>query len=27
VEPDGARLAFGDTIEVAGVKLRFGRRA
>ena len=27
VEADGARLAFGDTIEVAGVKLRFGRRA
>lgn len=27
VETDGARLAFGDTIEVAGVKLRFGRRA
>ena len=27
VEADGARLAFGDMIEVAGVKLRFGRRA
>ena len=27
VEPEGAMLAFGDTIDVAGVKLRFGRRA
>jgi hypothetical protein len=27
VEPQGARLAFGDAIDVAGVKLRFGRRA
>jgi predicted component of type VI protein secretion system len=26
VAPDGKKLAFGDTIEVAGVKLRFGHR-
>ena len=26
VGPEGVQLAFGDTIDVAGVKLRFGRR-
>ncbi|HLW16734.1 MAG TPA: FHA domain-containing protein [Actinomycetota bacterium] len=26
IAPDGEKLAFGDTIEVAGVKLRFGHR-
>ena len=26
VASDGEKLAFGDTIEVAGVKLRFGHR-
>jgi hypothetical protein len=26
VPPDGTRLSFGDAIEVAGVRLRFGRR-
>jgi hypothetical protein len=27
VSAEGVRLAFGDAIEVAGVRLRFGRRA
>jgi hypothetical protein len=26
VPPEGLRLSFGDAIEVAGVRLRFGRR-